>query len=93
MFPHLAYAYHLVTNIPKRVIRSRKSNDRQYNNQTEKDKQRSTKTLNRKLKIEQHKHHYKPGVNSGTPEKSHWNVASYKWNIHNGKIEIILFVL
>jgi hypothetical protein len=27
------------------------------------------KTLHRKLKIEQHEPHYKPGIKSGTPEK------------------------
>ena len=24
---------------------------------------------------------------------SGWNVATYKWNVHNGKIEILSFVL
>ena len=44
--------------------------DRQYNGQTKKDKrtQRSTKTLHGKLKIEQHKIHKKPVMNSGASE-------------------------
>jgi hypothetical protein len=53
----------------KGVIRSRNWKDRQLNGQKkeQKDKQRCTKTLQRKLKIEQHELHLKPGVNLGAP--------------------------
>jgi hypothetical protein len=52
------------------VIRSRKlKRDRQCNSQ-QKEKEQTTiyKTLHRKLKIERHEPHLKPGVNSGAPE-------------------------
>ena len=51
------------------VTRSHKSKDRQHHGQMKKDKQRSKKTLHRKLKIEQHELHVKLGVNSGAPDK------------------------
>ena len=48
----------------KLVIRSRKSNDRQYNGQKEKGQTIIYQTLHRKLKNEQCKPHLKVGVNS-----------------------------
>jgi len=52
------------------VIRSRKLKGRQHNDQKKKDKRpkKIYKTFHRKLKIEQHEPHYKPGMNSGSPE-------------------------
>ena len=43
------------------IMRSRKSKDRRYNGQKKKNPKRQTtiyKTLHRKLKIEQHEHHW-----------------------------------
>ena len=37
------------------------------------DKRCSTKTLHKKLKIEQHEHHFKPGLNSDAPEEHAMN--------------------
>jgi hypothetical protein len=53
------------------TIRSHRSKDRQYNNRKENNIKRKTtahKTLNWKLKIQQHEPHLKPEVNSGAPE-------------------------
>jgi Ni/Co efflux regulator RcnB len=55
----------------KGVMGSRKSKkDRQCHDQTIKDKKQTMiyKTIHRKRQIEQHQHHLKKGVNSGTPE-------------------------
>jgi hypothetical protein len=54
----------------KGVIRSRKSKDRLYNGQEKKYKWQTMlcKTLYRKIKIEQHKHHKKPGMHTSVPE-------------------------
>ena len=43
--------------IPKKGIRSRKSEDRQHNDQKEKGQTTIYKTLHRKLKVEQHESH------------------------------------
>ena len=52
----------------KGVTRSRKSKDRQYNGQDEKYKWQTMlcQTLYRKIKIEQHKHNKKSGMNKMT---------------------------
>jgi len=52
----------------KRVIRSHKSNNRQYIGQKKKENTMVYKTLHRKPKIKQHEHHNKLRVNSGAPE-------------------------
>ena len=49
----------------KRVIKNRKSKKDRQNNQKKKDKKTNNgSTLHRKLTIEQHEHHLKPGMNS-----------------------------
>ena len=54
------------------VIRSHKTKkEKQKNGQKKQGKKRKTKiykTLYRKLKIGQHKHHYNPEMNAGAPE-------------------------
>jgi len=52
----------------KGVIRRRTSKDRQCKCQHKKGQTTIYKTLHRKLKIEQHEHHLKSGVNSGAAE-------------------------
>ena len=49
----------------QRGNQSRKSKDRQHNGQTKRDKQRSAKTLHRKIKD---RIKLKTGVHSGAPE-------------------------
>jgi hypothetical protein len=59
----LFYIWHIISRYPKK--------DRQYNGQKKKMTKGQTKiykTLHRKLKIEQHEHHWKPAVNWGVPE-------------------------
>lgn len=46
----------------------RRRNDRQHKDKKKKKLQWSKTTLHRKLKIEQHLHHNKSGVNLGAPE-------------------------
>jgi hypothetical protein len=50
---------------PKEKSTKRQTWSTELNEKGQKDKQLSTKTLQRKLKIDQHEHHIKPYVNSG----------------------------
>jgi hypothetical protein len=42
------------------------------------------KTQHRKIKIEQHKPHKKPGMNSGAPETLMKKEMSYKLDVYSG---------
>ena len=73
----------------KGVIRSHKlKRERQCNSQQKEEEQT---TIYRKLKIERHEPHLKPGVNSGAPESKQfllhiWYSLCYSLNKHGDKL-------